>query len=97
MIVLLAGGAMTSLLIAGGSQVLPILQQVSGPDASPTSVLPWKANQLFILIGFALFNLVGIAITLAVIFWAVDWGLKQSKAEASNAVQVVQTPQPEAE
>jgi hypothetical protein len=95
MIVLLAGGALTSLLVAGGSQMIPILTQVSAPDASPTTLLPWKANQFFILIAFVLFNLVGIAITLAIIFWAVDWGLKQSKKEAGNA-QVVQAPQAEA-
>jgi hypothetical protein len=95
LIVLLAGGGLTSLLIAGGSQVLPILQQVGSADALPTEVLPWKANQFFLLIGFVLFNLIGIAVTLAVIFWAVDWGLKQGKAEASNA-KVVQAPQTDA-
>jgi hypothetical protein len=86
LIVLLAGGALTSLLVAGGASMIPILTQVGAPDASPTTMLPWKANQFFILLGFALFNLVGIAVTLAIIFMAVDWGLKQSKKEAANAV-----------
>ena len=63
-IVLLAGGGLTSLLVASGGQVLPVLQQVSAPDASPTTLLPWKANQFFIFIAFVLFNLVGIAVTL---------------------------------
>lgn len=97
MIVLLAGGGLTSLLIASGSQVLPILTQVGAPDASPTTVLPWKANQFFILVGFVLFNLVGIAATLAVIFVAVDWGLKQSKKEAASAAASAPAARAEAE
>lgn len=84
-VVLLAGGGLTSLLIATGGQVLPILQQVSAADASPTTMLPWKANQFFILIAFVLFNLVGIAVTLAIIMWVVDWGLKRGKAEAAQS------------
>jgi hypothetical protein len=84
-IVLLAGGGLTSMLISSGGQVLPVLQQVSAPDASPTEVLPWKANQFFLLIAFALFNLVGIAVTLGAIFLLIDWGLKRSKADADAA------------
>lgn len=84
-ILLLAGGGLTSLLIATGGQVLPILQQVGAPDASPTTILPWKANQFFILVAFVLFNLVGIAVTLAVVMWVIDRGLKRGKAEAAQS------------
>lgn len=84
-IVLLVGGGLTSMLISSGGQVLPVLQQVSAPDASPTDVLPWKANQFFLLIAFVLFNLVGIAVTLAAIFLLLDWGLKRGKADAEAA------------
>jgi hypothetical protein len=84
-IVLLLGGALTSMLIATGGHVFPVLQQVGSLDASPTTILPWKANQLFILISFVLINIIGIAITLCVIFWLVDWGLKRSKAAAVTA------------
>ena len=83
-VLLLAGGGLSSLLIASGGQVLPVLQQVSTPDASPTTLLPWKANQFFILIAFALINLLGIAVTIAVVLWIVDWGIKRSKAEAAE-------------
>ena len=83
-ILLLAGGGLTSLLIATGGNVLPILQQVGAPDASPTTVLPWKANQFFILVSFVLFNLVGIAVTLAVVMWVIDRGVKRSKVEATQ-------------
>lgn len=81
-VLLLAGGGLTSLLLASGGQVLPILQQVSAPDASPTTMLPWKANQFFILIAFVLFNLVGMAVTIGIVLWVLDWG---SKRRAANA------------
>lgn len=84
MAVLLAGGALTSFLIANGGAVLPVLQQVSAPDASPSVMEPWKANQFFLLVGFILFNLIGIAGTLAVIFWFVDRGIRQSKPDVKT-------------
>jgi hypothetical protein len=86
-IVLLAGGALTSLLVASSGQVLPVLNQVNAPDASPTTLLPWKANQFFIFIAFVLFNLVGIAVTLGIVMWLIDWGLKRGKAEAAAQAQ----------
>jgi len=81
-LLLLIGGGLTSLLISSGGQVLPFLSQVNAPDADPTTMLPWKANQFFIFIGFVLFNLVGIAVTLGILIWVIDWGLKRGKAEA---------------
>ncbi len=82
--ILIAGGGLTMQLIAGGGNLLPVLQQVSAPDASRTTVLPWKAEQLFLMVGFILFNLIGIGATLAALFWILDRGLRRSKAEASN-------------
>ncbi len=84
-IILLIGGGLTSMLIANNGQVLPILQQVGVPDASPTAMMPWKANQFFILVAFVLFNLVGMAVTIAIVLWLLDWGIKRSKANAQNA------------
>ncbi len=86
-VLLLAGGSLTSLLIASGGQVLPILNQVNAPDASPTVLLPWKANQFFILIAFVLFNLVGIAVTIAIVLWVLDWGSKRRAANSQNNAQ----------
>ncbi len=80
-ILLLIGGGLTSLLIANNGQVLPILQQVGAPDASPTVMLPWKANQFFILIAFVLFNLVGMAVTIGIVLWLLDWGMRRNKAQ----------------
>ncbi len=80
-ILLLIGGGLTSLLIANNGQVLPVLQQVGVPDASPTVMLPWKANQFFILIAFVLFNLVGMAVTIGIVLWLLDWGMRRTKAQ----------------
>ena len=81
---LIAGGGLTMQLISGGGSLLPVLQQVNAPDASPTVVLPWKAEQFFLMVGFILFNLVGIGVTLAALFWLLDRGLRRSRAEASS-------------
>lgn len=82
---LLAGGGLTAVLISTNGNVLPVLQQVGAPDASPTTMLPWKANQFFLLVAFALFNLVGIAVTIAIILWLIDWGVRRSRADAEAA------------
>jgi hypothetical protein len=46
-------------------------------------MVPWKAEQFFLLIGFLIFNLVGIAITLAIVFWLIDRGIRRSRNEAA--------------
>mgnify|MGYP005838575641 CR=1 FL=1 len=84
LVILIIGGGLTMQLIASGGSILPVLETVSNPDANPTVVLPWKAEQLFLLIGFLLFNLIGIAATLAIIFWFIDRGIRRSKAEAAE-------------
>ncbi|MDX2160687.1 MAG: hypothetical protein SF162_05120 [bacterium] len=88
MILLVGGGLTTQLLSNSGSLQFPVLTQTVQPDASPTTMLPWKAEQFFLLIGFVIFNLVGIAGTLALIFWFVDRGIRQGKAEKSAEKQV---------
>ncbi|MFN8529436.1 MAG: hypothetical protein U0670_12555 [Anaerolineae bacterium] len=90
-ILLVGGGLTVQLLSSNGSLHFPVLTQTAQPDASPTTVLPWKAEQFFLLVGFLLFNLVGIAATLALIFWLVDRGLRRSKADAEQKQQSAAT------
>ena len=85
LLILIIGGGLTSMLIANQGDVLPILTTTNVPDASPTVVLPWKAEQVFLLVGFILFNLIGIAATLALIFWLVDRGLRRSQTSGASA------------
>lgn len=86
LLILIIGGGLTSMLIGNNGEVLPILTTTSVPDASPTVVLPWKAEQVFLLVGFILFNLIGIAATLALIFFLVDRGLRRNRASAAASV-----------
>jgi flagellar basal body-associated protein FliL len=89
-VLMLAGGGLTAQLLSNsGSLDLPVLTQTVQPDASPTTMLPWKAEQFFLLIGFILFNVVGIAATLAIIFWFIDRGIRRGKAEAAAADKAV--------
>ncbi len=84
-VLLLIGGGLTMQLLSNnGSLQFPVLTQTAQPNASPTTMLPWKAEQFFLLVGFLLFNLVGIGLTLALVFWFVDRGLRRSKAEAES-------------
>ena len=93
MVILLAGGGLTALLINSGSgTILPILQTVGSPDGSTAVVLPWKAEQFFLLVGFILFNLIGIVATLAIIFWFLDRGVRQARKQAETSAASEVTP-----
>ncbi len=81
-LVLLVGGGLTSQLLTGGGDSL-VIQQTTMPDASTLSVAPWQAEQLLLLIGFILFNLIGMAATIAVIMWFLHRGVKQVQAEGN--------------
>ena len=48
---------------------------------------PWKAEQMFLFVGFIIFNLVGIGLTLMAIFWFLNWQIKTAKATKSVAIQ----------
>lgn len=85
LLILIIGGGLTSMLVSNnGGGVLPILTTTNIPDASPTVVLPWKAEQFFLLVGFILFNLIGMALTLALVFWLVDRGLRRNKSAGAS-------------
>lgn len=84
--VLLAGGALTAQLVSNeGVSIIPILEMTSSPDAARTVMLPWKAEQFFLLVGAILFNLIGIAVTIALIVWLLDRGMKRSQSRADSA------------
>ncbi|MFQ3565557.1 MAG: hypothetical protein SNJ59_01030 [Aggregatilineales bacterium] len=86
LLLLAAGGGLTALLITSqGSGLIPILQQTAVPDASVSQVAPWQAEQFFLLIAFVLFNLIGIGLTIALLFWLLDRGIRRSKVEAEQA------------
>jgi hypothetical protein len=87
--VVLAGGALTSYMLANNATVpIPVLTTTAEPDASRTIMLGWKAEQLFILVTFILINLIGIGVTIALIVWWMDRGVRRTRAaqaaEAAN-------------
>ena len=86
LVVVLAGGALTSYMAANNSMLpVPVLTTTENPDASTTTMLGWKAEQLFILISFILFNLIGITVTIALLIWYADRGIHRSRIESSLA------------
>lgn len=88
LILLILGGGLTAQLVANGGdmgKLLPVLHQVSHPEASTVSVVPTQAYQFVLLAGFVLINVVGIAVTLSVIFWFLDRGVKIVEAETAAA------------
>ncbi|MBZ0283594.1 MAG: hypothetical protein K8L97_22855 [Anaerolineae bacterium] len=87
-VVLIIGGGLTSQLVSSDGSIIPgLVRQTSNPDASALEMVPWKAEQLFLFIGFIVFNLVGIAVTLAVIMWFLNWQVK-SAGQAGKASKV---------
>ncbi len=81
LVLLVIGGGLTAQLIANqGGSLLPVLTQTADPNASRTTFLPWKAEQFFLLIGFVLFNMIGIGLTIAAIVWFLDRGIKRGSA-----------------
>jgi len=84
LVVLLIGGGLTAQLISQGDSSLlspVLLKQTDVPDGSTMAMSPWQAEQLVIFIGFVLFNLLGIAVTIAVIMWFLHRGVKIAEAE----------------
>ena len=82
LVVVLTGGALTSYMLANNGTVpVPVLTTTVDPDASTTMMLGWKAEQLFILVSFILFNLIGITVTIAIVIWFFDRGIRRSRAE----------------
>lgn len=84
LVLVLAGGALTSYMAANNATVpVPVLTTTVDPDASTTMMLGWKAEQLFILVGFILFNLIGITVTIALLMWYFDRGVRRARAEVA--------------
>ena len=69
-LLIIGGGLTAQIAQQGGRDAIPVFViQTENPDASVFESAPWKAEQLVLFIGFVLFNLVGIAATIALIMW----------------------------
>lgn len=86
LMILAAGGVLTVIEQSGGiSNFLPTLQQTADPSGSTMSMEGWQAEQLVLLIGFVLFNIIGIAATLALIMFLLHRTVKSVKVDGEVA------------
>ncbi|MBI5666613.1 MAG: hypothetical protein HZC41_01280 [Chloroflexi bacterium] len=86
LLLLIVGGGLTAQIASEGGtfQVPAVIRTTNNPDASVLDMTPWKAEQLFLVIGFILFNLIGAAVTVAVVFWLLHRQVKRVKAEGGG-------------
>lgn len=86
LIILLAGGAFTVLLLDQGSDsIIPAtIQQVGEPQASTFLATPGQAEQLVLATGFILFNLIGMGATIALLMWLGERGIRKARAEGDS-------------
>lgn len=80
---LLAGGGLTRLLLDGGLDGLFIVQ-TTAPDSSVLTAASWQTEQLMLMVGFILFNLVGMGLTIAIVLWLLHRGVKRTSAAAGS-------------
>ncbi len=85
LIILVGGGLLTSQLSTNDASLFPVIKQTDNPSGSVSEVVPWKAEQFFLLVGFILVNMIGIGATLALIFWVLDRGVRNAKTAASSS------------
>jgi hypothetical protein len=80
---LVVGGFVTTLSGGAGSigDFLPFLRQTGSTAASTDYIEPWQGEQLILMIGFILVNIIGIAVTLAGLFWFLNRGIALAKAQ----------------
>lgn len=82
LVLLLVGGSLTAQFVTGEGSVLSGVQQTNNPSASTLVAEPWQAEQFILLVGFLLFNLIGIGATIALIMWYLDRNVRIAKASS---------------
>ncbi len=94
-LLIITGGLTSQIASQGGTLTIPgVLRDTANPDASVLDMTSWKAEQLFLAVGFILFNLVGMAVTIMAVIWFFNWQVKKSSAEAKRTTTDVTTPTP---
>lgn len=85
-LVIVIGGGLTMQLAGGGTEsVIPgVYRYTDSPEASVLDVTPWQAQQMFLLVGFLVVNMIGIGLTLALIMWFLDRQVRTVKADVSK-------------
>jgi uncharacterized membrane protein SpoIIM required for sporulation len=96
-LLLLIGGGLTAQLANSDiSQILPIIRQTNVGEASFIDPEPWQAQQFVILVGFILFNMIGMGATIALVMWLLDRQVRDSKATPPKEGAITPAPAKEA-
>lgn len=82
-----AGGTLTALTGGDWSATSIPGAKVQCADAACSTFLaePWEAGQFILLLGFIIFNLIGIGATLALLFWFLNKQVASVKGDSSAA------------
>jgi hypothetical protein len=82
-----AGGTLTALTGGDWSATSIPGAKVQCADAACSTFLaePWEAGQFILLVGFILFNLIGIGATLALVFWFLNKQVANVKSDPAAA------------
>lgn len=77
-----AGGTLTALTTGDWTATSLPGAKVQCADAACSTFLaePWEAGQFILLVGFILFNMIGIGATLALLFWFLNKQVATVKA-----------------
>lgn len=81
---LILGGSFMLASSGDMSNLIPFIQQSNAPSASTGEVEAWQAEQFVLLVGFLLFNLIGIAATLSGIFFFLNRGIETARQETAT-------------
>lgn len=87
LLLLVIGGALTTQITGNDNNpavMLPFLKQTDDPDASVFESIPWKSEQFFLLVGFVLFNLIGMGATVALVMWLLDAQVRRAKSQETE-------------
>ena len=97
-LLIITGGLTAQMSSQGGTLSIPGTVRVSSnPDASALDMAPWKAEQLFLFVGFILFNLIGMGLTITVVVWLINWQVRKVKAAGKTSTTAVTSTTPAAE
>ena len=68
---LVIGGGLTSRMeTEGRAGFLPAtIRQADSPEASVFDAASWQADQFLLMVGFVVFNVVGMGVTIALVMW----------------------------
>lgn len=83
LLILIIGGGLTAQLTTNrdATTFLPVLRTVDNPDGSTLAISPWQGEQLFLLVGFVLVNVIGIGATIAIVIWLLHRFVAQAKVD----------------